>query len=168
MGDDVARTSVLSAPVTQDSTYYGRASIEPSGDSVFQEVTLSSLKVWQVASPANIDLGNQLPATFMTLLSPAVNVNPANPIWDFELLIDPSFFSLLEVYYLEAELQLTFANTGPLTRRIRMPIKPNELLSHVSHRRQQADPQQDGVASPTFRLGKTLTAEEDKTYKMAV
>ena len=164
--DDVARTSPLSAPVTQDSVYYGRASILPSGDSVFQSVTLSSLKVWQVSSPANIDLGNQLPAAFMTLLSPAVNVNPSNPIWDFELLIEPSFFSLLEVYYLEAELQLTFANTGPLTRRIRMPIKPNELISHG--RRQQGEAQQDGVASPTFRLAASAVAEEEQSNGLPV
>jgi len=42
-----------------------------------------------------------------------------------------------------------------------MPIKPNELLSHGTHRRQQAEPQQDGVASPTFRMAASNAAPND-------
>ena len=168
--EDVARTTPLSAPVTQGDSYYGRCSLLPAGDSVFESVTLNSISVWQVSSPANINLGNQLPAAFMTLLSPATNVNPSNPVWDFELLIDPTFFNLLEVYYLEAEVLLTFRNTGPLTRRLRMAFKPGELISHAAAKRQAGadEPQQtDGVASPTFRLGASQQQPQPQDEQVA-
>jgi hypothetical protein len=122
LNSDVQRLTPLAAPALQGATLYGRCSIFPTAGAVFQSVTLSALNIVQLSSPANIDLGNQLGATFLTLISPATSADPSNPQWDFDLVIDAGFFALTQQYYLEATLDLTFANTGALTKRLLIPL----------------------------------------------
>jgi hypothetical protein len=131
--EDVPRAVAVSAPALQGSTLYGRCSIAPTTGAQFQSVTLSSLAVFQQSAGGPIDLGDQLPASFMNMVSTLVQTSPTNPIWDFDLLIDPAFFIITETYYLEATLDLTFANTGPLTRRLRMPIRRAKTLRAQSN-----------------------------------
>merc|ERR1739848_747590 len=82
----------------------------------------SALRVFQQSAGGPIDLGNQLSAPFMTLLSSATSTSASNPQWDFDVLMEPTFFSVTESYFLEATLELTFANTGPLTRKLVLPL----------------------------------------------
>ena len=69
-----------------------------------------------------IELGNQLNAEFMVMLSAVTSNSPLSSQWDFEGIMEPTFFLITETYYLEATLELTFANTGPLTKTLRMPL----------------------------------------------
>merc|ERR1711991_208272 len=66
--------------------------------------------------------GDQLNAAFMIMLSPLTSNNPTNPIWDFDLFMEPTVFLLANTYYLEATLDLTFENTGTLTRKLQIPL----------------------------------------------
>merc|ERR1711959_855483 len=50
------------------------------------------------------------------------STSASNPQWDFDVLMEPTFFSVTESYFLEATLELTFANTGPLTRKLVLPL----------------------------------------------
>jgi uncharacterized integral membrane protein len=122
---DAPRTVVLATPSTQGATVYGRCSIVPTAGAQFQSVTLSSLAVIRqdISGPTN--LGNKLAASFMSLVSTAVQTSPSNPVWDFDMALDATFFSITETYYLEATLELVFTNTGPLTRRLRFPLINN-------------------------------------------
>ena len=58
----------------------------------------------------------------MVMLSALTSNSPSSPQWDFDLIMEPTFFLITGTYYLEATLELTFANTGPLTRTLRMPL----------------------------------------------
>merc|ERR1711991_1266661 len=118
--DDVPRAVPISAPAAQESTVYGRCSIAPSAGAAFQSVTLSGLKVFQ--QNGNIDLGDQLGASFLTMTSPLTSTSASNAVLDFDLTMDASFFLLANTYYLEASLDLTFANTGPLTKKLVIPL----------------------------------------------
>merc|ERR1711991_1082940 len=118
--DDVPRAVPISAPAAQESTVYGRCSIAPSAGAAFQSVTLSGLKVFQ--QNGNIDLGDQLGASFLTMTSPLTSTSASNAVFDFDLTMDASFFLLANTYYLEASLDLTFANTGPLTKKLVIPL----------------------------------------------
>jgi len=117
---DVQRTTPVSAPALQGSTLYGRCSVFPTTGAVFQSVTMSALNIVELASPTNVDRGNQLSATFLTLISAATSTDPSNPQWDFNLVVDANFFALTKQYFLVATLDLTFANTGALTKRLIM------------------------------------------------
>lgn len=157
---DVARTTALSAPATQGTVVYGQCNIQPTSGALFQSVTLSSLAVVQQTSNGPQNLGNQLAATFLTLLSPAQQTSPSNPVWNFDLLIDPAFFGLTNVYYLEATLDLVFTNTGPLTKRLRIPLtslsmlrqQANVELVALNSRATPTALSQGGIFSQTFRL----------------
>ena len=120
--EDAPRATPIAAPATQGETLYGRCSVEPSAGATFEAVTLSALRVFQQSAGGPIDLGNQLSAPFMTLLSSATSTSASNPQWDFDVLMEPTFFSVTESYFLEATLELTFANTGPLTRKLVLPL----------------------------------------------
>merc|ERR1711991_497423 len=80
---------------------------------------------------------------------------------------DPSIFLLANTYYLEATLDLTFANTGPLTRKLRMPLlarasgaKLRSTLSNphavalvaLSERADDDSEPQEGIFSNTFEM----------------
>ena len=57
------------------------------------------------------------------MLSPLTQTSAASGVWDFDLLLEEAFFSVTEVYYLEATIDLTFANTGALTtKRLTLPM----------------------------------------------
>ena len=43
----------------------------PTTGAVFQSVTMSALNIVELAPPTNVDRGNQLSATFLTLISAA-------------------------------------------------------------------------------------------------
>merc|ERR1711991_1283206 len=90
--DDVPRAVPISAPAAQESTVYGRCSIAPSAGAAFQSVTLSGLKVFQ--QNGNIDLGDQLGASFLTMTSPLTSTSASNAVFDFDLTMDASFFLL--------------------------------------------------------------------------
>merc|ERR1712137_1278723 len=120
--EDVPRAVPVSAPAQQGSTLYGRCSVEPSAGATFQSVTLSALNVIQQSAGGPIDLGDKLGESYLLMLSALSQNSPTNPVWDFNLEMDPSVFLLANTYYLEATLDLTFANTGPLTRKLRMPL----------------------------------------------
>merc|ERR1711991_933766 len=120
--DDVPRAVPVSAPALQSSTLHGRCSVEPLAGPTFQSVTLTAMKVFQQDAAGPIDLGNQLNAAFMIMLSPLTSNNPTNPIWDFDLFMEPTVFLLANTYYLEATLDLTFENTGTLTRKLQIPL----------------------------------------------
>jgi hypothetical protein len=53
---------------------------------------------------------------------------PNNGVWDFDLTLDPAFFSITETYYLEATIDLTFANTGTLTKKLLIPMSSARTL----------------------------------------
>jgi len=172
--DDVPRAVPVSAPALQSSTIYGRCSIEPSAGGSFQSVTLSALNVLQQDAAGPIDLGDQLSSAYVTLLSPVTSNSPTNPIWDFDLFMEPTVFALANTYYLEATLDLTFSNTGPLTRKLRMPLPRKmagkSLRSTLSNMnavelvamtvRDGEDRQQQGVFSNVFALRTESKAEE--------
>merc|ERR1711916_102165 len=120
--DDVPRAVPVSAPALQSSTLYVRCSVEPLAGSTFQSVTLTAMKVFQQDAAGPIDLGDQLNAAFMIMLSPLTSNNPTNPIWDFDLFMEPTVFLLANTYYLEATLDLTLENTGTLTRKLQIPL----------------------------------------------
>jgi hypothetical protein len=91
----------------------------PSTGATLDSVTMSLLRVMQQVNGGQpIDLGNQLNAAFMVMLSALTSSSPSSPQWDFDLIMEPTFFLITETYYLEATLELTFANTGPLTRTV--------------------------------------------------
>merc|ERR1711991_904214 len=171
--DDVPRAVPVSAPALQSSTLYGRCSVEPLAGSTFQSVTLTAMKVFQQDAAGPIDLGDQLNAAFMIMLSPLTSNNPTNPIWDFDLFMEPTVFLLANTYYLEATLDPTFENTGTLTRKLRIPLTRKMLarrgnavlrralsnpgamdLVAVSGRAEESNnnQQQEGVFSNIFAL----------------
>ena len=171
--DDVPRAVPVSAPALQSSTLYGRCSVEPLAGSTFQSVTLTAMKVFQQDAAGPIDLGDQLNAAFMIMLSPLTSNNPTNPIWDFDLFMEPTVFLLANTYYLEATLDLTFENTGTLTRKLQIPLTRKMLarrgnavlrralsnpgamdLVAVSGRAEESNnnQQQEGVFSNIFAL----------------
>ena len=106
----------------------------------------------------------------MVMLSALTSNSPSSPQWDFDLIMEPTFFLITETYYLEATLELTFANTGPLTRTLRMPlIAPSankkklslrSALSNVnavqlvaiSDRDETTNAEQQGIFSNNFSL----------------
>jgi hypothetical protein len=171
--DDVPRAVPVSAPALQGSTLYGRCSVLPTAGSTFQSVTLSAMRVFQ-AGGANgpIDLGDQISAGFISFASSLVSNSPTNPVWDFDLVMDPTFFSIANTYYLEATLDLTFANTGPLTRSLRINLVnpkaralPTGMQLYALRDGQSTDnEQQQGVASNTFNL---RAAEDEATTSAA-
>lgn len=123
--EDVPRAVPVSAPAVQGATLYGRCSVQPSNGATFEAVTLSSMRVMQQANGGGgnaIDLGDQLKAPFLVMLSALTSNSATSPQWDFDLVMEPSFFVATNTYYLEATLDLTFANTGPLTRTLRLPL----------------------------------------------
>merc|ERR1711991_1168056 len=146
-------------------------SLLPSAGATFQSVTLSALKVFDQNGGSPLDLGNQLSASFMTMLSPLTWASPTNPIWDFNLQMEPTFFLLANTYYLEATLELTFANTGPLTRRLEIHLgnpasgakrsmlrsalsNPNvvHLVAVDSNAQRAPRDQEEGIFSNTFAV----------------
>merc|ERR1711991_28719 len=117
--------------------------------------------------------GDQLNAAFMIMLSPLTSNSPTNPIWDFDLFMEPTVFLLANTYYLEATLDLTFENTGTLTRKLQIPLTRKMLarrgnavlrralsnpgamdLVAVSGRAEESNnnQQQEGVFSNIFAL----------------
>jgi hypothetical protein len=131
LNSDVDRQTPVTSNVQASSTVYGRLSVQPTAGAVFRAVTLTSLDAWQQsAGAAATDLGNVLTQNFLALLSTPTNTNPQNPVWDFDLYVDPLFFQAGNVYYLAATVSLTFANTGPLSKRLVMQINlPNQTHS---------------------------------------
>ena len=182
--EDVPRAVPVSAPSLQGATLYGRCSVQPSTGATFETVTLSSMRVMQQANGGGdpIDLGNQLNAPFMVMLSALTSNSPTSPQWDFDLVMEPSFFLATNTYYLEATLDLTFANTGPLTRTLRLPlIAPSaagkqsttlrSALSNVnvvqlvaiSDREPTTNAEQQGIFSNNFSLRLAEKAAETTT-----
>jgi len=139
---DSLRTQDLTTSTLIGETYFGRTQIFPSVGALFESVTLTALNMIRVASPANIQMGDQIPTNAIVLLSPSVNTSPISPFWDFELFIDANIFNVLDRYYLEAVLEVVFANTGVVSRRkVRFAID------------RKTDPDADvvdGVFSQTF------------------
>ena len=107
----------------------------------------------------------------MVMLSALTSNSPSSPQWDFDLIMEPTFFLITETYYLEATLELTFANTGPLTRTLRMPLiapsaNGNKKLSlrsalsnvnavqlvAISDRDETTNAEQQGIFSNNFSL----------------
>jgi len=175
--EDVPRAVPVSAPAQQGSTLYGRCSVEPSAGATFQSVTLSALNVIQQSAGGPIDLGDKLGESYLLMLSALSQNSPTNPVWDFNLEMDPSIFLLANTYYLEATLDLTFANTGPLTRKLRMPLlarasgaKLRSTLSNphavalvaLSERADNDSETQEGIFSNTFEM-RAADAEAEAT-----
>merc|ERR1711991_287016 len=175
--EDVPRAVPVSAPAQQGSTLYGRCSVEPSAGATFQSVTLSALNVIQQSTGGPIDLGNKLGESYLLMLSALSQNSPTNPVWDFNLEMDPSVFLLANTYYLEATLDLTFANTGPLTRKLRMPLlarasgaklrstlsNPHAVaLAALSERADNDSETQEGIFSNTFEM-RAADAEAEAT-----
>merc|ERR1712093_555499 len=150
--EDAPRATPIAAPATQGETLYGRCSVEPSAGATFEAVTLSALRVFQQSAGGPIDLGNQLSAPFMTLLSSATSTSASNPQWDFDVLMEPTFFSVTESYFLEATLELTFANTGPLTRKLVLPLASRAELVAITGRAPDARVEEQGVQSNKFAV----------------
>merc|ERR1711991_892139 len=165
--EDVPRAVPVSVPAQQGSTLYGRCSVEPSAGATFQSVTLSALNVIQQSAGGPIDLGDKLGESYLLMLSALSQNSPTNPVWDFNLDMDPSVFLLANTYYLEATLDLTFANTGPLTRKLRMPLlarasgaKLRSTLSNphavalvaLSERADNDSETQEGIFSNTLEM----------------
>merc|ERR1711916_220675 len=175
--EDVPRAVPVSAPAQQGSTLYGRCSVEPSAGATFQSVTLSALNVIQQSAGGPIDLGDKLGESYLLMLSALSQNSPTNPVWDFNLEMDPSVFLLANTYYLEATLDLTFANTGPLTRKLRMPLlarasgaKLRSTLSNphavalvaLSGRADNDSETPEGIFSNTFEM-RAADAEAEAT-----
>merc|ERR1711916_298416 len=105
-----------------------------------------------------------------TLLSDAVQTSPSNPQWIFDLNFDGTFFDITEQYFLEATLNLVFANTGSLTKRIVMPLLPKARrttgkMTEIVVRQASGDDNQssqDEVKSSTFRLQAPAVEEEEE------
>merc|ERR1711916_257283 len=165
--EDVPRAVPVSTPAQQGSTLYGRCSVEMGAGATFQSVTLSALNVIQQSAGGPIDLGDKLGESYLLMLSALSQNSPTNPVWDFNLEMDPSVFLLANTYYLEATLDLTFANTGPLTRKLRMPLlarasgaKLRSTLSNphavalvaLSERADNDSETQEGIFSNTFEM----------------
>ncbi len=114
---DAARTTLVSGLVEQDAVMRGRCVLRASAKSQFDAVTLAQLAVVQDTASGPVNLGNQLAAPFVTLLSNASSSSPFEATWDFDIRVDQAFFAPTGVYYLEATLEMRFANTGALSRR---------------------------------------------------
>merc|ERR1711916_316539 len=149
----------------------------PSAGATFQSVTLSALNVIQQSAGGPIDLGDKLGESYLLMLSALSQNSPTNPVWDFNLEMDPSVFLLANTYYLEATLDLTFANTGPLTRKLRMPLlarasgaKLRSTLSNphamalvaLSERADNDSETQEGIFSNAFEM-RAADAEAEAT-----
>merc|ERR1712065_118810 len=145
----MGRAVPVSAPAQQGSTLYGRCSVEPSAGATFQSVTLSALNVIQQSASGPIDLGDKLGESHGLMLSALSQNSPTNPVWDFNLEMDPSIFLLANTYYLEATLDLTFANTGPLTRKLRTTLSNPHAVALValSERADNDSETQEGIFS---------------------
>merc|ERR1711991_1125020 len=74
--------------------------------------------------------------------------------------MDPSVFLLANTYYLEATLDLTFANTGPLTRKLRNPHAV--ALVALSGRADNDSETPEGIFSNTFEM-RAADAEAEAT-----
>jgi hypothetical protein len=128
LNTDVARTTIVASPQQQGTVLYGRCSILPSTGATFQSVTLRSLNAIQQGATGPIDLGNQLTVPQrLQMISQLTQTTPNNGVWDFDLTLDPAFFSITETYYLEA-IDLTFANTGTLTKKLLIPMSSARTL----------------------------------------
>jgi hypothetical protein len=123
LNTDEARTTVVADPQQQGSVLYGRCSIQPSTGASFQSVTLVTLNAFQQTAGGALNLGDQKGLTQRLLMrSPLTQTSAASGVWDFDLTLDPAFFNITEVYYLEATIDLTFANTGALSKRLTLPV----------------------------------------------
>merc|ERR1712065_118584 len=162
--EDVPRAVPVSAPAQQGSTLYGRCSVEPSAGATFQSVTLSALNVIQQSAGGPIDLGDKLGESYLLMLSALSQNSPTNPVWDFNLEMDPSIFLLANTYYLEATLDLTFANTGPLTPKLRSTLSNPHAVALValSERADNDSETQEGIFSNTFEM-RAADAEAEAT-----
>jgi hypothetical protein len=108
---------------------YGRCSGLPTTGATFQSVTLRSLNAIQQGATGPIDLGNQLTVPQrLQMISQLTQTTPNCGVWDFDLTLDPAFFSITETYYLEATIDLTFANTGSLTKKLLIPMSSARTL----------------------------------------
>merc|ERR1711916_87803 len=87
------------------------------------------------------------------MLSPLTSNNPTNPIWDFDLFMEPTVFLLANTYYLEATLDLTFENTGTLTRKLRIPLTRKMLArrGNAVLRRALSNPGSNGFVAVSGR-----------------
>jgi len=167
---DPGRTTDVTAPVLQGTILYGQCEIFPTANAEFESTTLSALKVFQVASPANLDLGDQLSSTFLTLTSAsATQTSPASAVWQFSLDVDASFFDITETYFLEATIDLTFANTGSLTKRLIIPLLPGRKRSNTAVAliaagapRQAQEGNSDQVRSNIFKMQAEEREEENE------
>ena len=139
---DPARSKLVDAPLEFDSTVFGRISLRALGSSKFSSATLQSLNLVRQGSP-NVDLGNQLTSTIVTLVSPSVNTDRLNPVFDFAASMAPAVFDLSEVYFWQAALDTVFEETGNLTKR-------HQIVQYLEPR---AIPvKTEGVTSRSFEL----------------
>ena len=163
--EDAARQTPVSAPVVQGEVLYGRCAISPTTGAQFQSVTLTSLAVIRQSASGPVNMGDQKGASWMTMQSALEQTSPSNPLWDFAMELDGAFFDPTESYYLEATLDLTFANTGPLTRRLVLPIDAKRRSLVAMHGRSDEPQREAGVASEVFRtmLQRDDTAAADAT-----
>jgi hypothetical protein len=156
LNTDAARAEPVAAPVVQGSTLFGRCSITPSIGAQFQSTTLLSLRLMQKATSGDdLDLNNTLGLPYMTMLSPLTSNSPSNPIWDFDMVLDPAVFLITETYYLSASIQLTFANTGVVARRrVIIPLEPGKPQLRAAFERQNTNgaSTQTGVLSNQFNM----------------
>ena len=166
---DPGRTTDVTAPVLQGTILYGQCEIFPTANAEFQSNTLTALKVFQVASPANLDLGDQLSSTFLTLTSGATQTSPASAVWQFSLDIDAAFFDITQTYFLEATIELTFANTGSLTKRLIIPLLPGRKRSNTAVAllaagapRQAQEGNSDQVRSNIFKMAAEEREDEEE------
>jgi len=153
--EDVPRDVPLTRPARQGSKLYGRCSVEPSAGGTFQTVTLASLNVMQQSAGGPIDLGDKLGESYLLMLSALSQNNPSNTVWDFELEMDPSVFLPGNTYYLEATLEMTFANTGPLTRKLRMSARINGETK-------------EGMFSNTFELEEEAQQQDTTNFGIGI
>jgi hypothetical protein len=171
--NDVARSAPVSGPIQQDATLHGRMNLFPTSGATFSSVTLATLDLIQQTETGAKDLGTILASTELTMLSPLVSTNASNPVFDFDLFIDPAVFQAGSTYYLSCTVTLTFANTGTVKRRMLLPFSPsnNSLRAHNSASMEsrhavRANPSQ-GLFSQTFRLAALATAPSSSTTTLA-
>ena len=146
-----ARSNPVSSPLSFDSTVFGRISLRALGSSKFSSATLQSLNLVRQGSP-NVDLGNQLASTIVTLVSPLVNTDRLNPVFDFEATMAPAVFDLNEVYFWQAAIDTVFEETGNLTKR-------RQVVQYLAPRAIPA--KREGVSSRSFEFRAELAGSEE-------
>jgi len=141
---DATRTLSITAPITLGGTSFGRISLRGLADSEFQSCNLTSLRLMQVGQAGNVDLGDKLGASWLTMPGGVYRDDRVNPVWDFEVVHLSNDFALDTAYFWEATIDLAFTNTEGQKKKRQLVVR--QLVHRVASR------ETNGVTSTKFSL----------------